>query len=112
MATPNAPQLPPGLTPKPAPSSPQEEEAIVRKAYNDARQHVRTYKKAAGDLGEQRKNLSAEMEKLKTVLQQLAKADAQLATEEEKLNAQTKVLDENLAELKKIVDDLNKHPRV
>lgn len=83
----------------------------MRKAYADARMHVRNYKKAAGDLGEQRKALAAEKEKLMGVLQQLAKAEAQLATEEDKLLGQAKVLDENLAELKKIVDQLDKRPK-
>lgn len=83
---------------------------MVRKAYNDARQHVRTYKKTAGELGEQRKALAVQTAKLKDVLDQLAKADSQLATEEEKLNAQTEVLDDNLSQLKKIVDGLDKKP--
>jgi len=106
--TPNTPQLPAGLTPKPAPATREEEEAIVRKAYNDARQHIRTYKKAAGELGVQRANLAAETDKLKKVLEQLAAADAQLAAEEAKISEQTKVLDESLAAIKKIVDELDK----
>lgn len=106
MATP--PQLPPGLTPKAPPATREAEEALVRKAYNDARQHVRNYKKAVGELGEQRKALAEQKMNLHNVLKQLDKADEQLAAEEAKLNAQSKVLDDNLAELKKVVDGLGK----
>ena len=106
-----APQLPPGLTPKPAPATREEEEAIVRKAYADARMHVRNYKKAVTEISEQRKALVAQKQNLVNVMQQLDKADEQLAAEEAKLGEQTKTLDENLAELKKIVDGLDKAKR-
>ena len=103
-----APQLPTGLTPKAPPATREAEEALVRKAYNDARQHVRNYKKAVGEITEQRKALAAQKENLTSVMKQLDKADEQLAAEETKLGEQTRILDENLAELKKVVDGLDK----
>ncbi len=106
----NAPQLPPGLTPKPAPATREEEEAIVRKAYNDARMHIRNYKKSVAELGYQREAIAAGAAKLKAALAELDKADATLAAEQAKLDAQTKTLDDSLAELKKIVDGLDKRP--
>src|SRR5512135_2514113 len=105
---PNAPQLPPGFTPKPAPANREEEEAIVRKAYGDARMHIRNYKKAVADLGVQRQSIAAQSAKLKAALDELGKADATLAAEQAKLDAQTKIMDDSLAELKKIVDGLDK----
>lgn len=107
---PNAPQLPPGLTPKPAPATREEEEAVIRKAYGDARMHVRNYKKAVSEIDVQRKRIADEAAKLKAALDELGKADATLAAEQAKLGAQTKILDDSLAELKKIVDGLDKKP--
>ncbi len=105
--TPNAPHYPPGISPKPKPETPEQEAAIIRKAYADARMHVRNYKKAVAELGFQRQVIAAQVAKIKGSLDQLAKLDGQLATEEAKLDGQSKTLDDNLAELKKIVDSLD-----
>lgn len=88
-------------------ASRQAEEAVVRKAYADARQQARTFKKAMTEIEGQRKTIGDELDKLRRAMDQIKKADAQLGEEHAKLATQQKELDALLVQLKGIVDGLD-----